>query len=230
MFKKSIFKQIVLSILLAIGFVFIAYLIKNKENFLLNKKNFTKEISEKNINLTVNASALSKKSFGSLFHGSNYFWNKGVKNRYKAIKIDIKNDSEHNFVLDRNSCNLTLIDPSTIQKKLTSKFNLIPFVASGATSALCSFGLGLAMLPTMLASGAVATAASFANFDKSEERLNQNIKKYSYDVDSAVLIPKTSVISRILFIENKNLKSDFNIKLFDLNLEKYFDFTVKLGL
>jgi hypothetical protein len=221
MFKKLFLNKITIFIFTLIFLYGLFYFFK--------KHPFAQSVlQEKNCSVDIKATLLNKKNFGSLFHGSNYFWNRDVRKRYKAIKIDIKNESEHNLVLDKNGIELALIDPLVIQKKLTSTFNIIPFVASGAASALCSFGFGLATLPTMLISGGVGTAAGFLKFDKSEEKLGQNIHKHSYDPTSAILIPKQNIISKIFFVENKGLKPDFNIKFFDLNLEKYFDFKVKI--
>lgn len=230
MFKKLLFNKITIIIFSIISLCSLIYL-SQKYPFTKNILQTTKNIlQEKGCGIGVQATLLDKKKFSSLFHGSNFFWNKSVRNKYKAIRIDIKNEGDHNFVLDKNSIGLPLVDPLVIQKKLKSMFdNFIPFAASGAASALCSFGFGFATLPTMLISGGVGAATGFLKLDKSEEKLGRNIHKYSYDPASAILIPKQNVISKIFFVEKKNFKPDFNVKFFDLNLEKYFGFKIKIN-
>jgi hypothetical protein len=218
MIKKYILNKITVPIVAFLIFAGAFYLHK-KDSVVANVEH----------NVGVCASVLSRKAFNSLFHGSNFFSRREVAKKYKAIKVDIKNETENILLLDKKGVDLVLTDPLVIQKKLTSTFNIIPFAASGAVSALCTFGLGLAILPTMLASGAVGTAAGFLNFDKSGEKLGQNIRRYSCDLANAFLVPKKETISRIFFVENKNFKPIFNMKFFDLKLEKYFDFKVKIS-
>ncbi len=214
-------KMSLLKILL--GLIFLSITICFAIFFFLKWDN-TKVFFQKQSGLQICARILGNKEFNSNFRGFNYFKNRNIRNKYKALKIDIKNDSGNEYLLEKNGIDLQVEQPFKISKKLKTNFALAPLIVAGTASALFIFTFGLAIIPSVIAGTTIGASTNLINVKKSNKKMSENINNRSHDLVHGVLIPPRETVSKIFFIKNENVKDKFNLKLLNLENNNYFNF------
>ncbi len=182
---------------------------------------------QKNPDLTIVSRVLSNKEFNSNFRGFNYFQNRNVRNKYRAIKIDINNQTNKEYLLEKDGVGLQLENPLKISRKLKTNFAFAPLVAGLASGALFVLTLGLAVIPSVVAASTIAASTNFIPVEKGNNNVVSSISSRSHDLIHGVLVPAKGMVSRMFFIKKENFKNFFDLKLFELHNKNYLKFFIE---
>ncbi|MBD3231230.1 hypothetical protein GF322_01055 [Candidatus Dependentiae bacterium] len=163
----------------------------------------------------IKAKIFSNNQFYNNFKEFNYFKNRNIRNKYKAIEIEIENNTNIDYILSPNNIELSIIPPEKIKTWLKTNRILGPISSGIITCGLFIFGFGMAYIPSFLAGGTIGSSTQFINIEQNNNDLTKNISNKSINSLHMLLLPAHETTKTIVFIKNKNIKKNFKIKLND---------------
>jgi|GEM_PF-5944223 hypothetical protein len=171
-------------------------------------------------NIEITSTVLPNSQFISNFRSFNPVKRKTISNQYKAIRINIKNQSNKEYVIDKNSLNLALVSPQKIKRELSSRNFLGPIIAAGITASLCIFTFGLAYIPSVIAGATVGASTNLIDVKSSNNKLQHNLQTRCHDLTHPISIQPYESVNTIFFIKKENMKPKYTIKIFNVTDNK----------
>lgn len=216
--KKNIFK-LSLSLFLIANHLLIAHKDINKQPQIVTQ--------EKN-GFFLSIKKLTPQEAKANFYSINPMNNIRITNRYDVLELIIENHTDKDVFLNPQNIDLPIEDPLTIKRKLKSHTIFIPIFAGLATTALLIAGIGFATLPSIVAGIITGTAVSTTDLQPIPKISHANTRNKLMDTIHPTTIQAYQQIDFFLFINKKNFKKSFSIKLTNEQNKAMIDFFVSI--
>ncbi len=167
---------------------------------------------EKN-NISLSLYQLTTKEMVRLFNCYNPVKIVRLSNQYKAFEITIANKTAHDYVLDPANIDAPIENKLIVTSKVKTNPLLLPIFTSIASIALMVSGIGLAVVPSVIAGTALGVTTLNLNMQKSNKISTKNIYSKVLDAYHPALIPCFSTIKKIIFTKTNRTKKTFPLTL-----------------
>jgi hypothetical protein len=132
---------------------------------------------------------------------------------YHGLEISIENKTKTDLVLSKEKISLPVESNLIIKEPAAINPMLIPVLTLLAATSLLAFGIGFAMVPSVVLGGAIGITALNLNTQGSSKASIKKIRSSSLDVTHPTLIPSFSKIQKLVFIKEKDIQKTFNLSL-----------------
>ena len=196
--------------------------------FFLQAKKPTPHFSQEKNNVSISVRSLSKDDIQILFNSYNPIKAMRLNKQYKVLEVTIENKTAQEYVLEQSNIDLKLENTLIIKAKVKANPFIVPVVTVASVITLLIVGLGVAVLPSVVAGATIGVTTLNLNMEKSNKISTKNIQTKTLDAHHPTLIPSYSKIQKVIFVSAKNAKDCFTITLESLDSTEKLPFDVNL--
>jgi len=249
----SIIKNINIKLLLIIFAISLTGCARKDKKVLHNFNTRTFDYSAEKEEVCVRIKKLSVLEFKTIFNSPNFVKKHFLSKRYQVLQLCFDNISKHNYILNNKSLGIKTVPTDKLFSNFKSRINLMSFLSIPFSTLALAFKIGVAGFAASIlafitnhdkAYGKVSEyaftycipIALTISLARSVTLNQQNTYKNNYtklflntqvlDLKEEKIIPSLTEFKKIIFINKRDLKPNFDITLFEQDSNNRLVFNV----
>lgn len=157
--------------------------------------------------------SLSKSEKRQIFNCYSFAKMVRLSQQYHGLEIIVENKTNQDLVLAKEKIGLPVENNVIIKDPAKISPMLLPILTLLTATSLLAFGIGFALVPSVVLGAAIGVTALNLNTQGSSKSTVQKMRKANLDTTHPTLIPSFSKIQKIVFVKEKDTKKSFNLTL-----------------